>query len=114
MAKTKQPKPKPTMTVVVQIGNSDDKLTQREWVQFIMDTRSLVNSLAQIHFSGGSSPTAVWQNYCIVAEARSLNDLRSRLADLATRYRQDSIALTLGKTEFVRPAGWLPPGKRGY
>ena len=80
MAKTKQPKPVPTMTVVVQIGNSDDKLTQKNWSFFVADVRTAVASVAtRIHFSSGSPSAQSWQNYCIVAEATSLNDLRSQL-----------------------------------
>lgn len=91
-------------TCTIQIGNSDDKLTQREWARFVDDTRAEVASLATaVHFTGFSPSDAVWQNACIVAEIdRAVIDgLTKRLAVLATHYRQDSIALTVGETEFV-------------
>jgi len=52
-------------TVVIQIGNSDDKLTQLEWAKFVNDIKHLVNNHAkEVHFFGGSSNWENWQNTC--------------------------------------------------
>ena len=94
------------ITAVVQVGNSDDKLTQAEWCAFLGATWASVQLWAvQIHFEGFSQPTASWQNACWVCEIQPENteNLREDLAVVAGRYKQDSIALTLGLTEFVTP-----------
>lgn len=65
--------------------------------------RDLTKSLGDVHFSGHSSPLVPWQNACFVVELESVDDLRSKLRKLAGKYGQDSIALTIGETEFVEP-----------
>ena len=106
-------------TVVIQIGNSDDKLSQREWSKFVEELREVIEDFAdEVHFSGGSPTDAGWQNWCIVFELRTkapigvnimrITDdaillLRQEMSDLALRYQQDSIAMTVGKTTMVEP-----------
>lgn len=92
------------IAVTVQIGNSDDKLRQSRWAMFIMDTLNAVADFGGLHFSGGSRPEAHWQNYCFVVvglEAK-LPKLKNDLRGLAAAYNQDSIAIIVGQTEFVR------------
>ena len=91
-------------TVVVQIGNSDDKLPQRSWSLFIMDARAVMERRCEsIHFAGGSSAECLWQNFCIVGEITPalLPNLREEISSLCDMYGQDSIALTIGTTEFI-------------
>lgn len=89
-------------TITVQIGNSDDKLTQEEWAHFIDSVGTVIRELGwNIHFSGGSLCTAPWQNYCWVCEADSGNNYRIVLSELAKEYRQNSIAVTVGETSFL-------------
>ena len=107
----KRSKDMTTATITIRIGNSDDKLVQRHWHEFVKDLGATVErfwgSFAQVHFSGGSSFDAPWQNYCIVIEvpARGLVDSlqrwRARLARLALEFNQDCIVMTVGKTEMV-------------
>lgn len=94
-----------TVTVIIQIGNSDDKLSQREWSRFVTSTWKYLETVGDIHFSGFSPPEAVWQNACWVVEvedhvARSIKVAMARQAFL---YSQDSIAVTVGTTEFILP-----------
>lgn len=98
--------PQPDLTTVyVGIGNSDDKLTQLEWSQFVADLRGIADDLAT-RFLGEwfSAPDRHWQN-CELAwtmRADQLDLLRRELAELRTDYRQDSIALALvDRTEFI-------------
>lgn len=94
-------------TVVIQIGNTDNKLTQQEWSRFVHTVNCHIAEMrldANVYFRGSSPGDAPWQNYCWVLTAESLNDLQSRLARLAHAFRQDSIALTVGDTEFVKPS----------
>jgi hypothetical protein len=95
---------------VIQIGNSDDKLTQAEWSEFVADVQDMiVHSNYTIHFHGLSVGSAPWQNACWVlgfqnnlAAIIKINTLRHDLEKLVRKYHQDSIALTLGDTEFVK------------
>lgn len=96
----------PTMTAVVQIGNSDDKLTQEEWAKYVAEVDYVLSGL-EMHFSGFSVPHARWQNAAWVFELPAsllrINALRTKLSRLALTYRQDSIAFTTGNTEFLKP-----------
>jgi hypothetical protein len=92
------------VTAVVQIGNSDDKLTQNEWSNFI----DIVNELiiryqSGIHFYGFSIPNAAWQNACwvILIEKQDIIDLKKKLQATKAEFKQDSIAVTIGETEMV-------------
>lgn len=91
------------LTVVLQIGNTDDKITQIEWANFVKELRRIASVYGTIHFFGVSPGDAVWQNSCIVIEAwdRHIERMREHLKSLAKEYRQDSIAMTVGETEFV-------------
>lgn len=94
-------------TLVILIGNSDDKLSQKEWSQYAMDVSLLAHNWAKaIHFEGGSASGSEWQNACWVVEwdTADLANLNTELSQLAAHYRQDSIAvITGGTTRFVRP-----------
>lgn len=94
-------------TLVVLIGNSDDKLSQREWHCFTRDISDLIDSCAgERHFVGYSLPVVPWQNaaYCFEVE-RGPNEeaLGKGLRRLAAQYRQDSIAVVCGETKFIKP-----------
>lgn len=55
---------------------------------------------------GCSHGAARWQNAAWVAEIvspKNLEDVRTDLRIIARQFRQDSIALTTGNTEFVSP-----------
>jgi hypothetical protein len=93
-------------TVFVQIGNTDNKLTQQEWSHFVSDTRLAIRGWArEVHFDGGSDGDAPWQNHCWAAEFTSSKIealLRGELRVLAQRYRQDSIAWSEAEiTDFI-------------
>ena len=92
-------------TVTIQIGNTDNKLTQQDWSKFVSAVDDVVHRHAKTtHFSGGSAANAPWQNYCWVCQITSLNDaisLSLKLRDVATEFHQDSIALTKGDTILI-------------
>ncbi len=93
------------VSVVIQIGNSDDKLSQSWWSDFFSEVgAAIVYVGGATHFSGMSLPDARWQNACWVAELEfnQLENLKIRLANLAYKYTQDSIALVVGKVEFIK------------
>lgn len=91
-------------TIVIQIGNSDNKLSQKEWANFIAETRLAVGSrCGNVHFDGGSGFDSKWQNMCIVADVyqSDIEGLAEDLSQLCVSFCQDSIAVTVGDTKFV-------------
>ena len=95
------------MNVYVGIGNSDDKLTQTEWSDFVREVEATL-SYFRMHGSWFSRPDARWQNACWLVEAldpENNEKLKAHLRNLAKRYRQDSIAWAVAETEFLRPEG---------
>jgi hypothetical protein len=95
---------------VIQIGNSDDKLTQERWSQFVSEVHDFIIGWGYpIYFHGVSIGSAPWQNACwvfdvseIFEQVSAIEILRHELARMCFMYNQDSIALTLGDTEFVK------------
>jgi len=92
------------MTVYVSIGNSDDKLTQREWCSFVAEVEEEIEALArQIHGMWFSRPDAAWQNACWCFEPPAdTRELKEDLAGIASLYRQDSIAWAEATTTFLK------------
>lgn len=127
------------MIVYLCIGNSDDKLTQNEWAQFVEAIDQAVGahrsgsrwfgaSTRAVHVHGRwfAAPDVPWQSACWCIEFdydqkittaagkhTTLGaDLHVRLADAAHRYRQDSIAWAQAPiTELIKPGpiGAQPP-----
>lgn len=92
--------------LAVSIGNSDDKLTQREWADYFADVRGLIrHRAAHVHGEFASLPSSPYQNACFLFEGEASEGLLRELADLAADYRQTSIAVTIGNTIFVQATG---------
>jgi hypothetical protein len=91
-------------TVTIQIGNSDDKLQQKQWSDFVYETKFAVECFCEkIHFTGGAESWAPWQNFAVicVVEDDSITLLQRRLAQIRAEYKQDSLAFTVGETVMV-------------
>jgi hypothetical protein len=91
-------------TIVVQIGNSDNKLSQTEWAEFVRRVDGIIRQQANaVHFFGGTENWAVWQRVCWVFDCKGeqLPDLRRKLTATRKEFRQDAAAFTEGETEFV-------------
>lgn len=91
-------------TVVIQIGNSDDKLTQFDWSNFCNEMRRHVQRFtAEIHFHGCSENSLPWQNACWVigVEEKLMVDFMQGITDIRTAFGQDSAAVTIGETKFI-------------
>jgi hypothetical protein len=93
-------------TITIQIGNSDGKLRQVEWADFVEGLDSIIRNYATvIHFFGGSSNWLVWQNVCWVIEIAEKHEFFESFLLQVERcrkhYRQESVAWTEGKTRFV-------------
>lgn len=99
----------PPVTYIIQIGNSDNKLPQEVWSLFIDNLGKLLAAWEmETHFFGFSNPVAPWQNCCAIFghpegrdELEFREELERRLAELAWKFDQDSIALTYGYTSFI-------------
>lgn len=91
-------------TVCVQIGNSDDKLTQKEWHNFVLRINDILyQHEGERHFFGGPATWQLWQNTCwvsVVSEEK-LGSLLEHLEGAKAEYSQDSIAVLIGDTQFV-------------
>lgn len=91
-------------TIVVQIGNSDNKLTQGEWSNYVHNIYDKIKSVAKtIHFNGGSSYDVSQQNACFVFEVeyRLYSNLCSELKFIREFFEQDSIVIISGDVEFI-------------
>lgn len=97
-------------TVIIVIGNSDRRLAAEERSRFCDELEGVALSVGQVRFAGHSPHGAPWTNHAVVVEVDLLDvdtitALEAQLADLAGRYRQDSIALIRGYAKFVAPRG---------
>jgi|GEM_PF-2287190 len=91
-------------TIIVQIGNSDNKLRQAEWADFVQRVGAIVQEYASaIYFFGGPENWSVLQRVCWVfdCEESHLPAMKPRLADAREQFRQESLAFTEGQTEFL-------------
>lgn len=88
-------------TAVIQIGNTDDKLSQVEWCNFCKRMQEVISLHShKIHFGGGSPFDAPWQNACWACEVEvhKSKALQEAVIDCRKQYRQDSVAFTFGET----------------
>lgn len=95
-------------TVTVQIGNTDNKLTQQEWAHFVDEVgRAIIFHTSDIkdaiRFCAPSIGWSSWQNACWVFSCSTggMISLADRLTAIRARYKQDFLAWTEGKTEFI-------------
>lgn len=104
-----------TTTAVIMIGNSDDKLTQREWADFVSNVDTWTNNWtrmpdwdAKIHGRWFSAPDNPYQNaaWCIEINEAVLHHVYRILAGLALTYRQDSIAVVTNQPHLVAAAAF--------
>jgi hypothetical protein len=89
------------VTAVIQIGNTDNKLTQGEWAHFAEYMRGAISeNVYRVHFSGGSDWDAPWQNACWVCEVREnqIDPLTAAVKACREQWKQDSAAITWGNT----------------
>lgn len=95
------------ITICVEIGNSDDQLSQQLWATFCADTAGEIEDAAVqvfgVRYSGADSP---YQNACWHFSARLIDcdAIMEGLRSVAYNYGQDSIAWSvIAETEFIKP-----------
>lgn len=91
-------------TVTIQIGNTDKKLTQHQWAEYVKEIEEtiLLYCLEQ-HFFGTSTYWEKWQNAAWVVDVRedNIEPLKSDLLLIMEFNGQEAIAWTEGKTELL-------------
>jgi hypothetical protein len=93
------------MIVYISIGNSDDRLTQKEWAQYVLEITTFVAGLGHTHGAWYSEPASAYQNACYCVEFKTQSDAydaKIRAMDIRAKFRQDSVAWAVAKeTEFI-------------
>jgi len=96
------------VTVYISIGNSDDRLSRKEWADFLKVANSTITSEAnQRHGRWFSSPHSEYLNacWCVQVHVIRVPRLKARLAKLAGKFKQDAIAWAEAPTtELLGPA----------
>jgi len=92
-----------TTTVYVSIGNSDDKLSQARWSNFLHSFRECMAKFAvETYGNWVSEPSSSYQNACIAIATESPLTLKAALRMLRVDYGQDSVAWAeVPTTEFI-------------
>jgi hypothetical protein len=90
-------------TVYVSIGNSDNKLTQSEWSNYLHSFRTCMTQFAkQVYGDWVSEPSSSYQNACIGIATETPLTLKAALTSLRAGHRQDSVAWAVAaETEFI-------------
>lgn len=90
-------------TVTIGIGNSDNKLTQEEWHGFIERMRGLFGGSIKVMFEGFTEPASPKQSagWVIQIAESAVSGFKARVMWVRAEYRQDSVAFTVGDTEFI-------------
>lgn len=91
-------------TITIQIGNSDNKLSQQDWSDFVNDVNELIGYYAkEIHFFGAPPNYAPHQNsaWVITCNDTAIENLKGSITSFRKHYNQDSVAFTIGNTEFI-------------
>lgn len=92
------------MIVYLSIGNSDDKLTQREWCSYVVEIMSRVAAVGHLHGQWSSNPVGPYQNACWCVEFSTdaeVAEAREVATEIRKKYRQDSVAWAVAETEFI-------------
>ncbi len=92
------------VTVSILIGNTDNRLTQKEWSKFVEALRVAIEpDSATQHFFGTPPNYAPQQNACWVIEIEDqhIESLKRSVTDVRERFKQESAAMLFGHTEFV-------------
>jgi hypothetical protein len=95
-----------SVTVYVSIGNSDDKLTQAGWSEFVADmTIALLDNGGNFLGKWFSLPNEPFQNACWCVEFANPGDAtaaRATVSAIRSGYVQESVAwAVVPETEFI-------------
>lgn len=92
-------------TIYASIGNSDDRLTQKQWADYAEEFVQTITDLSEQFFGVWySESSSEYQNMCVAFEVGegAEKELRQQLTRLRKDYVQDSIAWSeVPQTEFL-------------
>lgn len=90
------------MYLCVSVGNSDDRLTQKEWNSFVRDISLLLQISGEVHFFGGASTWEPWQNAAWIVDLKDAPiSVMARISEIRERYKQDSAFVLFGEGQFI-------------
>jgi hypothetical protein len=92
------------MIATIQVGNSDDKLTQHEWSEYVAAVHSATTADGiETHFFGSSEGSKPWQNACWVVSIQEtkVDAMLQTVAKIRKQYKQDSVAIVLGDVRMI-------------
>jgi len=90
--------------ITVSIGNTDNKLTQQEWHDFVDDMNDLMEASGKVHFFGGSPTYAKWQNVAWILEIPEIVDIHAvinRIKLIRSMWEQESAFVLIGDGVFL-------------
>ena len=92
-------------TVTIILGNSDNKLTQQDWANYVKEIQQyIIEKFAlKVEFFGGSPSWLEWQNAATVfrIDEEEIPQTIAFCKECRKRYHQESIAWIVGDTEFI-------------
>lgn len=89
--------------ITVSIGNTDNRLSQVEWHEFVTEMDAAIGAKGKIHFFGDSPNWMPWQNVAWIVEIKPENveGLLANIKDVRAKYLQDSAFVMLADGMFV-------------
>ena len=90
--------------IVVSIGNTDNKLTQQQWAEYVQRVGDELERYEERrHFFGGSENWRRWQNvvWLAIVDAEDVDRLTNKLIRIRKDYHQDSIYIMVGEGKLV-------------
>lgn len=90
------------MYLAVSIGNSDDRLSQKQWNRFVEEMNDCLTDSGKVHFFGGSSGFAPWQNVAWIVELRDAPiSIMAKISKIREMYKQDSAFVVFNEGQFI-------------
>lgn len=92
-------------THIYTIGNSDDKLTQSQWSEYVRRVDNLLREYAEeVYGVFFSLPDSPWQNACwsVKIDESDHETVWRKLETIKNNFSQESIALVEGQTYFIK------------
>jgi hypothetical protein len=91
-------------TITLQIGNSDDRLSQARWSAFVAAMREVVAVHGrEIHFFGAPPNWEPWQNvaWVVTCQDEHIPGFIAAVQAVRRDFGQDAVAWTEGETRFL-------------
>jgi len=89
--------------ITVSIGNTDNRLTQQEWSDFVIEMYAISQKFGKVHFFGGSPNWERWQNaaWIVEPETKTINVFLSAISELRMKWKQESAFVMIADGMFI-------------